>query len=263
MTVGRGKWIIASAAPFLVFLVVFFYAPFAYVVVYSFKTGSGAGLSNYIALLHGTYLRVLAASLKLALSTTLITLLLAYPAAVYAGLMAGVRERYIVLVGFMIPFWIDFLLRAIALKNILYILGVRPGFTATLMGMVYDYLPYMFLPIYASVSNVPRNAVDAARSLGASAGRIFKSIILPLTMPGIAVGIMLVGLMSLSDYVIPSLLGNVDTYTFGTILYYMFLESDQWGLGSALTVLLVASTMAAGYYTVKKLGKEALEGWES
>ena len=248
--------------PALLFLAVFFYLPLLYLSLYSFHSPGGGGftLDNYVTLFTDPIYRSLTyRSIRLAVETTLGTLLLAYPAAFYIGFYADRRERWFLLIAFLTPFWIDFLLRAIAVRSILYLIGLREGYTAVLLGMIYDYLPFTFIPIYASITMLPRNVLDAAKTLGAKGHDILLRVLLPLTAPGIIVGGLMVFLMSISEYVIPSLLGGAQVYTLGVYLYNKFLEGYGWELGSAFTVLLVAGTLALGAVAARRLSRGEAE----
>jgi len=252
--------ITVALLPMLIFLAAFFYAPFIVLAYESFLgINGGYTLSNYLAVFTDpTYGKVIARSLLLAVETTLLTLLLAYPAAYYIALQAGKKEKIILLALIITPFWVDVLLRSIAIKILITALGGKEGYTAMLLGMVYDYLPIMFLPLYASMSRIQSNVVGAARTLGASKLSLTYRIILPLTLPGIVAGSLLVMLMAVTEYVIPALLGGTQGFTVGTLIYYLFLSGGMWGVGAALTIMITIVLMAVAFIIARRLGEEWL-----
>lgn len=236
-----------AALPLILFLLAFFYAPLAVLAYYSIvEEDGGYGLDNYIELFRDpAYLKVVLYSVAIAGQTTLATLLLSLPAAYYIAIHSRGPEKAALLVAMVTPFWIDFLLRALAIKNIMYLLDIREGYASMMAGMVYDYLPYMFLPVYASLSGIRESLLQAARALGAGPLHVATKIILPLALPGIVAGSILVFLMSMTEYVIPALLGGTQGFTIGTLIYYLFLSGDKWGQGSALTLLITATLLIA------------------
>ncbi len=245
----------AAILPLAVFLIVFFYVPFAVLAARSLQLpGGGVGLDNYLAIFRDpTYARVLAFSLAVAAANTLATLALAYPAALYIAFYAPRREAAILTVLIISPFWVDLLLRAIALKTLLQALGVREGLTAMLLGMVYDYLPIMFLPIYAGLAKVSRSIVEAAKTLGAGELQVLRRVVLPLSLPGVAAGVILVFLMSVTEFVIPSLLGGTRGFTVGSLIYHTFLSGGMWGVGAALTVLVTFALAVAAVVASRRV----------
>ena len=254
--VASGLAALVAYVPLVAFLAVFFYVPLAwlfYVSILDQSTGS-ISLSNYVEIFASPgYFRVFASSLILALETVLASLLVAFPAAYYLAFGARGSEKPLLLAGLLVPFWVDFLLRAVAFKSILYLMGLREGYLATVIAMVYEYIPFMLLPLYASLSTIDYNIVEAARTLGASRATLIARIILPLSLPGILVGTLLVSLMSLTEYIVPSLLGGAQVFTLGMMIYSLFLEGGLWGLGAALSVIIVAASMVIAFYASRWL----------
>ncbi len=244
--------------PILVFLLLFFYAPFMILFYQSFLGYTGEiTLANYIVLFKDSaYRKVILYSLGISLETILFTLLLSYPAAYYVARKATPREKNTLLLLFLIPFWIDVLLRAFAVKSLLSLLDIREGTLALMLGMIYEYIPFMFLPIYVSMTKIPENSIQAAKVMGASKLQVLKEIVIPLTIPGIIAGTLLVGLMSMTEYVIPALLGGTKGFMIGTLIYYLFLSGGMWGVGAALTVVIVLVLMIASYLVSRKFEGE-------
>ncbi|MEN3000099.1 MAG: ABC transporter permease [Acidilobaceae archaeon] len=231
--------------PFILFLLVFFYVPFLLLLYYSFTDREGLfTLGNYLEiLLNPSYLNTVAYSLLISAIVVVLTLSITLPAALYVAIFASNLERAVFLVAFITPFWIDFLIRAWAMKNILYFFGIKEGFLAMILGLVYDLLPYMFLPTYLALSRVPLNMISAARVLGAGWFTIVTQVLLPYALPGIFIGSVLVGLMAFAEFIIPSLLGGTSGLTVGALVYTLILKGDQWGVGAAISLLVTVMTL--------------------
>jgi spermidine/putrescine transport system permease protein len=233
--------LVIAVAPLVVALLLLFYAPNIALVYYSFydRVRGVFTIDFYLDVITNTvYLNVILYSLSIAVTTVLATLALTLPVAAYIALYSRGFERILLLVIFTTPFWIDFLLRAWALKSLLYMVGVREGFLALMVGMVYDYIPFTLLPVYASLARMPPHIVDVARTLGAGSLDIWTRIIIPYAVPGVLVGSALVLLMSFTELVIPSLLGGVRGFTVGPLIYTLILAGDDWGRGAALAIVI-------------------------
>lgn len=216
-------------------------------------------LDNYIQLLDPIFLRILLKSLILALASTGLCLLLGYP---FALALTKVKPKYRtwLLLLIIIPFWTNSLVRTYALILVLRINGVLStvvhalGFSAepisflysdfaVFTGIAYTFLPFMILPLYTCMDKLDARLLDAARDLGASAWQAFWRITLPLTLPGILAGSMLVFLPSLGAFYIPEILGGAKTMLMGNFIKNQFLIARNWPLGAAassiLTLLLI------------------------
>jgi spermidine/putrescine transport system permease protein len=210
-------------------------------------------LLNYARALDPLYLVVFARSLGLALLTTALCLLAAYPMAYWLGLRAKARWRNALLVLVILPFWTSFLVRMYAwvfllrsegLVNLtLSALGLPPlgllyNDAAVLIGQVYGELPFMILPLYASIEKLDRSLLEAAADLGASPLRSLLRVTLPLTAPGIAAGCVLVFIPSLGAYLAPDVLGGARTVYVGNLIQAQFSTARDVPFGSALSFLL-------------------------
>ena len=261
----------------MAWLLVFFLAPFGLVFKISFSdpliaqppftalfdhAGDGAlslaaTLDNYRALLQDElYLLSYISSLRIALFSTLACLLIGYPMA-YAIARARGAWRSILLLLVILPFWTSFLLRVYAwmgmlgthgaINSLLLSLGVIEQPLALLytnfavyIGIVYTYLPFMILPLYAVLEKLDEELCEAAEDLGGRPLAVFRDVTLPLSMPGILAGSLLVFIPALGEFVIPSLLGGLDTLMIGRTLYDEFFVNRDWPLAAAVaTVLLV------------------------
>jgi spermidine/putrescine transport system permease protein len=248
------------AAPCLLFLFGLFLAPQVLMFVASLGRRSVYGgvvpdwsLANYARALEPLYLRILARSVVLAFLTTLLCLLVAYPVAFWLGLRAPARWRSLLLVLVILPFWTSFLVRMYAwifllrtegLFNLsLAHVGMPPlsllyNDFAVLLGQVYGELPFMILPLYASIEKLDRSLLEAAADLGAAPARALWRVTLPLTAPGIVAGCVLVFIPSLGAYLAPDLLGGARTVYIGNLVQSQFAVARDMPFGSALSFLL-------------------------
>ena len=210
-------------------------------------------LANYARALDPLYLRILAKSIGLAATTTLLCLAAAYPVAFWLGLRVSPRWRSALLVLVILPFWTSFLVRMYAwifilrteglLNLLLGRFGVAPlpllyNDFAVLLGQVYGELPFMILPLYASLEKLDRSLLEAAADLGAAPLRALWRVTLPLTAPGIAAGCLLVFIPSLGSYLAPDLLGGGQTIYVGNLIQSQFAVARDMPFGSALSFLL-------------------------
>ncbi|NAZ12406.1 MAG: ABC transporter permease subunit [Desulfurococcales archaeon] len=191
-------------------------------------------------------------SLEIALITTLLCILIAYPASYYLVHVVSDKYRGLVLAILISPFWIDFLIRAYALKAFFFPLGIKEGFFTLIYGMVYDYFLFMLLPLYASMTGVSKTIINAARIQGASGLTLARKIIIPLTIPGLVAGSTIVFMMSLTEFVIPAMLGGTSGYTLGYAIYDLFFIYRDIYRGSALSVIISALSLLVAYYYIKK-----------
>lgn len=211
-------------------------------------------IENYTSLANPAYLHILLQSFYLALSCTVLCLILGYPFAFIIG-QSKSRHRSLLLFLVIIPFWTSSLIRTYAImaiikaKGILNILLLTLGIihhplpilyttTAVLIGCVYDLLPFMILPLYANIEKLNPEYVEAARDLGASKIITFIKIIIPLTRPGIIAGSLLVFLPTMTMFYIPALLGGAKSLLIGNLIEHKFLVSNNWPIGSAMSVLI-------------------------
>lgn len=233
--------------------------PLIVVLVYSFGERGAAGgyapaftLAQYANL--GARWTALQNTLLLAPAGTLAALLIAYPLAYFLALRVTARWRTTLLVLVIVPFWTSILIRSYAwifllggrgIPQLLSDLGlgdlrlINSPF-AVLVGIVYGYLPLMVFPIYVSLEKLDRRLLEAAGDLGAPPWRSFLQITLPLSLPGVATGSMLVFILLMGEYLIPQMLGGGKVFFVGNALVDLFLQSRNWAFGSALAVTLVA-----------------------
>ena len=260
-------------APTVLWLSLFFVIPLFIVVAVSFASRTPYGqvifdwtFANYQRFFEPLYLSIFAYTLGVALLTTVFTILLGYPLAYFiAQLPKKWQQPGLILV--MIPFWINFLIRSYAWVIILRTRGLVNTFllemgwidipmqflyneTAVMIGMVYALLPFMVLPIYVSLEQFDRRLLEAASDLGASPFTAFRKITLPLTLPGIAAGTILVFISSLGMFVVPDVMGGAKSALVGNLIQNQFLAARDWPFGSALSIILalMALVLIVLYY---------------
>jgi putrescine transport system permease protein len=213
-------------------------------------------VDNYLFLFQdGYYAIIYLSSVKLAAISTLLCLLLGYPMAYYIARQPQ-RRRNLLLLGIILPFWISFLLRVYAWIGLLNTHGVINNFLlwlglidqplaliyndfAVYLGIVYSYLPFMVLPLYANLEKQNLDLQDAAADLGARRWQTFLDITLPLSRPGIIAGCLLVFIPAIGEFIIPALLGGSDTLMIGRVLWDEFFINRDWPVASAVSVVLL------------------------
>lgn len=273
----NGKFLMA---PTLGWLTVFFVLPMLIVVAVSFASRTPYGqvifdwtLHNYARFLEPLYLSIFAQTLLVALVTTIFTVLLGYPLAYYIAQLPK-RWQQPGLILCMIPFWINFLIRSYAWVIILRAQGVlntlllKAGIIdqplqllynegAVMLGMIYALLPFMILPIYVSIEQLDHRLLEAASDLGAKPFTAFRKITLPLTMPGVAAGTILVFISSLGMFVVPDVMGGAKSALVGNLIQNQFLSARDWPFGSALSIMLaiLSLVLITLYYRTLQIQK--------
>ncbi len=251
-------------APMLAWLALFVVAPAFVLLAYSFASRGALGAvefgfswDNYARVFDPIYLKILARSVGYAALTTVLCVLIGYPAAWFIARRPPVwRERLILLV--MIPFWTSFLIRTYAwiailkseglLNGLLQASGAVPRIfpeplallytpTAVVIGLVYAYLPFMILPVYASAEKLDGSLVEAAHDLGAGPLRVFREVIVPLTWPGIAAGMLLVFMPALGMFAVTDLMGGARVSMIGNVIHNQFTKALNLPFGAALGVV--------------------------
>jgi spermidine/putrescine transport system permease protein len=260
---AQGTFLIS---PTMIYLLLFLLLPLLLVVVLSVMTRGTYGnvvyqlnFENYPRLLDPLYLRILGYSLFTATATTLATILIGYPLAYYIA-RTGVRQRSILIFLILVPFWTNFIIRIYAWIMILRTEGLLNGVllglgaiqapleilytpTAVLIAMVDEFLPFMVLPLYTSLEKVEMAQLEAAADLGARPWRAFWRITLPLSVPGIVAGSILVFIPAMGMFVVPDLMGGAKTVLVGNLIRNQFLTARDWPFGAAASMLLLIITL--------------------
>ncbi len=250
------------ALPSFAYMIVFFAVPLVIVLVYSFATRTSTGstslsdwnLEAYRKLGEPIVRNVVVRSVVLAVITTVLCLVIAYPFAYFCATRSAM-VRNLLLVAVMIPFWTNFLVRNYAWRLLLSSGGPVSSFTesiglgpteilftktAVVIGLVYAYLPFMILPLFASIDRLDWRLVEASRDLYASGPASFRRVVLPLTMPGVIAGSILVFVPSMGAYVTPELLGGGKETLLGSYIVTQFLTARNWPVGASLSFVLMA-----------------------
>ena len=228
--------------PYLLFLILFVVAPLFVLVYYAFTNGSGQPtLENLTGFFTDpNTLGTLGYSFAVAIVSTIVCLLLAYPTA-YILATSKLRSRSVIMLIFVMPMWINFSLRITALKEVLtWIEGnlAYHPFLNSVLGMTFDFLPFMILPIFNTIVKLDGSLLEAARDLGASEFRAFLKVTLPLSMPGVVSGISMVFLPAMTNYVVLDMLYN-STYIMGSLIGSYF-SAYNWHGGSMIALVLLA-----------------------
>lgn len=269
----------ALVGPAALFLLLFFVVPLLILAVYSFLKRGAYGqliwefnLQNYVRVIDPLYLSILWRSFVIASATTLLCLLLAYPFAYYIARLSSPRRRNLLLILVMVPFWTNFLIRTYAWRVILGTDGPINGLLmglgviqeplplifndgAVMVGLVYGYLPFMVLPLYAAIDRIDFSLMEAAHDLYANGRQAFMQVLLPLSMPGVIAGSILVFIPALGAFVTPDLLGGAKTVMIGNLIQSQFLTARDWPFGSAFSVLLMLAVLAATLVYFRKGGR--------
>ncbi|MDQ2994556.1 MAG: ABC transporter permease subunit [Pseudomonadota bacterium] len=248
--------IFALAPTLMVVITSILESPSSYVVSLSFT------LDNYRELFDLSYAIILIRSVLIAAGCTLLCLLISYPFA-YGIAQASSRYKPILLLFVIIPFWTSSLIRAYAIMTILKTHGFFNDLllaigiikepmqllysnTALFIGLTYTLLPFMMLPLYANMEKLDHSLIEAARDLGATKLTVLRKILIPLTMPGIATGVMMVFLPSMTLFYIPVLLGGAKSMLLGNLIQNQFLSAGDWPLGAATSMILIILMMILG-----------------
>lgn len=248
------------ALPYYVYLLIFILVPLLLVLYFAVTTGDGGfTMANFERFMTPQYLTILGNSIRVSFVATVICLLIGYPIA-YIIANSASRVKNTLLLMMVIPMWMNFLLRTYAWMTILSrnglfnqllgffgIPGVDIMFTegAVLIGMVYNFLPFMVLPIYSILEKMDKSVIEAARDLGADSATVFRKVIFPLSMPGVFTGVMMVFIPAISSFEISLLLGGNKFNLIGNLIEQQFKVTGDWHFGSAMSTILMAMMIVA------------------
>ena len=228
--------------PYSLFLVVFVILPLLIIVYYAFTNKSGAiSFENFVWFFSNpTSVINLFRSMLLGLLTTLCCLLIGYPIAYILSKIKSHRKTILMLLLIM-PMWINFVLRAMAMKELLSLLGIYGKYNelSVLIGMVYDYLPFMILPLYTTLIKMDKSLEEAAADLGANKIKTFAKVTLPLSSAGIVSGITMVFLPTMTCYVVSDTFGNGKVTIIGKLIERWFGFGSNWHYGSVVALILL------------------------
>ncbi|MGA2811338.1 MAG: ABC transporter permease [Candidatus Acidiferrum sp.] len=264
---SRAYKTIVSVPP-LLWVGTFLLLPYALMLVHSFWLVRDGfivqqwNLGNYATLFSKpVYLEVLLRTMRIAGSVTLCSLLLGYPLAYYLSFHAGMRKEFLYQLV-IVPLWVSYLVRGYAWKTILGSDGVLNGFLqyahithepvgfllyspfAVVLMLTHIYTPFVFLPIYAALESIPRPLIEASQDLGATPGKTFFRIIVPLSMPGLLAGATFAFVLSLGDFLAPLLVGGASGTMIANVVQSLFGAAYDWPLGAAVSVCILLLTLS-------------------
>lgn len=246
-----------AAYPYIVWIVIFTIVPLGLLLYFSLTVNTPSGtvfsLSNFQRFMEPIYLKVLIRSLSLAAISTGVCLLLGYPAALFLS-SRDLNHKNTMVLLMVLPMWMNFLLRTYAwltllerkglINTLLGYIGIPPlnllyNDFAVVLGMVYNFLPFMVLPIYSVLSKIEHSLVEAAEDLGANPMTTFLKVIFPLSIPGVMSGITMVFMPAVTTFVISRLLGGGQYTLIGNLIEQQFLTVGDWNFGSAISLMMM------------------------
>lgn len=256
----------ASSYPWLIWSAIFVILPLVLIVFYSFSLPSADGeftftLSNFTRFFEPIYLNVLWRSTWIAIVTTVFCFVLGYPVA-YILASKEYEAKSTLLFLFIVPMWLNMLLRTYSWLTILETNGIINNFLAFLgfekvhflytdfaviLGMIYNFLPFMILPIYTVLTKIDKSIIEAAQDLGANSKQVFRKVTFPLSMPGVVSGVTMVFMPALTSFVVPNLLGGGQYILVGNLIEQQFLRVGDWNFGSAISTIILLIMVVTMY----------------
>ncbi len=252
--------------PYAAFIAIFVVLPLLLIVLYAFTVERGEPTTNDITKFSFSFenfvyffgssanIRAIYVSFGLAIITTVLCLLIAYPVA-YILARSKMKRRNVVLMLFVLPMWINFVLRTAAMKELLFKIGMykssKLSMVNTVIGMVYDYLPFTILPLYTVLIKLDKSILEASADLGATSAETFFKVVIPLSAPGIVSAITMVLLPTTTSYVISDTLGNGNVTIIGKLIEDQFSTMFDWHAGSAIAMILLVLIFLTMFITRK------------
>ena len=252
--------------PYAVFIGLFVVLPLLLIVLYAFTVERGEPTTNDITKFSFSFenfvyffgssanIRAIYVSFGLAIMTTAICLLIAYPVA-YILARSQMKWKNVVLMLFILPMWINFVLRTAAMKELLFKIGMyrssKLSMVNTVIGMVYDYLPFTILPLYTVLIKLDKSILEASADLGATSAQTFFKVVIPLSAPGIVSAITMVLLPTTTSYVVSDTLGNGNVTIIGKLIEDQFSTMFDWHAGSAIAMILLILIFITMFVTRK------------
>ena len=252
--------------PYAAFIAIFVVLPLLLIVLYAFTVERGEPTTNDITKFSFSFenfvyffgssanIRAIYVSFGLAIITTVLCLLIAYPVA-YILARSKMKWKNVVLMLFVLPMWINFVLRTAAMKELLFKIGMykssKLSMVNTVIGMVYDYLPFTILPLYTVLIKLDKSILEASADLGATSAETFLKVVIPLSAPGIVSAITMVLLPTTTSYVISDTLGNGNVTIIGKLIEDQFSTMFDWHAGSAIAMILLVLIFLTMFITRK------------
>lgn len=248
------------AIPYGIFLILFVLIPLVLVIVFAFTDADGHfTFNNAISFFsEATNLNTFLISIFIGIGNTIICLLIGYPIAYIAAKKEN-RMSYIIILLFIMPMWINFVLRTAATRDLLYWIGISGGehpYFATMIGMVYNYLPFVILPLYTTMIKMDRNLIEASMDLGANRVQTFFKTIIPMTMPGIISAVSMVFMPTMSSFVISDVMGERKISLIGNTIQLYF-DQTLWNMGSFVALIMMI-IIFIGMFITRNTQKEEI-----
>lgn len=232
------------AYPYMAFLLVFVVTPLVLILINAFVADGKLTFQNFVDFFADSgSLTVLGNSLIIGLVTTVICLAIGYPVAYILAKYHASNKVFVLL--FILPMWVNFLIRTLSLKSIFLSLDVPLGMGTVVFGMVYNYLPYMILPLHTTLLSIDHGYVEAAEDLGADKLTVLLKTVLPLSVPGIISGVTMTFIPAISTFAISELLSNRQIYLFGDSINTKFTVAQNFGVGSVMSLVMLVLVIVA------------------
>ncbi len=250
-----------ASYPYIVWMMIFIFVPLILVGYFAFTRGDSRNfetfrfsLENFKEFFQPVYMKVLGRSIGISLISTVLCFVLGFPMAYIIANQQKVKTRNTMILLFVIPMWMNFLLRTYAwltilgkngiINNLLNSLGFRSVELlyqngSVILGMVYNFLPFMVLPIYSVLVKMDKSLIEAAEDLGANKWTIFRRVTFPLSLPGVVTGFTMVFTPAVSTFIISSLLGGNKTTLIGNVIERQFIYTGDWHFGSSMSLILM------------------------
>ena len=232
------------AYPYMAFLLVFVVTPLVLILINAFVADGKLTFQNFVDFFADSgSLTVLGNSLIIGLVTTVICLAIGYPVAYILAKYHAGNKVFVLL--FILPMWVNFLIRTLSLKSIFLSLDVPLGMGTVVFGMVYNYLPYMILPLHTTLLSIDHGYVEAAEDLGADKLTVLLKTVLPLSVPGIISGVTMTFIPAISTFAISELLSNRQIYLFGDSINTKFTVAQNFGVGIVMSLVMLVLVIVA------------------
>ena len=248
--------------PYVLFMVLFVIVPILFIIYYAFTNKGGSfsftNLTKFFS--DSTNVNVLLISFVYAILNTVICLLIGYPIAMILA-NKKYNKSYVVVLLFIMPMWINFIIRTSATRDVLNWIGISTGANSnvtTMIGLVYNYLPFVILPLYSTMLKMDKSQIEASHDLGANSFQTFFKVIIPMTMPGIVSAATMVFMPTLSSYVISDILSEYNVVLFGSYIDLYFNQSD-WNFGSFMALIMLM-LIGISVFLTRKFSKDETGG---
>lgn len=244
--------------PYILFMLIFVVLPLIMILLNAFLVNGEFSLQNFEDFFtESSSMEILTNSLLVGFATTLLCLLIGYPV---AYILSKMDSGKVLVMLFVLPMWVNFLIRTLATKTIFESIGVSMGMGTVIFGMVYNYLPFMILPLHTTLSNIDKSYAEAAKDLGADEITCFLKTTLPLSLPGIISGITMVFIPTISTFAISELLSERTIKLFGDSIFLKFNNDGTWGIGSVMSLVMIILVLLSNFLINKFNGEQSNKG---